>query len=149
MQKNLNIGNKKGSLILLYSIKDGDNAPEDIKIKNSHISDLNKTLGRKVFANNVLYVGSETLREVMQPIGFKGKHNHHGLTPENVYEALCSMRHSNNVTLSYDGRYVIVTSATIIGDINIAVIVTPKGTTKLEINKNVIRIITMYPYNKK
>lgn len=83
--------------------------------------------------------------EVMQPLGGKGKHHYHNLSPENVYEALSTMRYSNNVTISYDNRYVIVTLATIAGGISIAAIVTPEGHTKQLNKKNVIRIITMYP----
>ena len=59
------------------------------------------------------------------------------------------MRNSTNVTLSYDNRYVIVTLATTIGDVSIAVIVTPTGSIQQEINKNVAKVITIYPYKKK
>ena len=88
------------------------------------------------------------LLEIMQPLGEKGSHHYHNLTPEIVYEALSTMRYSESVTLSYDNRYVIITLATIADGINIATIVSPSGKTKELGDRNVIRIITMYPHDK-
>ena len=87
--------------------------------------------------------------EVMQPLGGKGKHHYHNLTPEEVYEALSMMHYSKDVTLSYDNRYVIVTLATTAGGISIAAIVTPEGHTNELVNRDVIKIITMYPQKEK
>lgn len=84
----------------------------------------------------------------MQPLGGRGKHHYHDLSPENVYEALSTMRYSENVILSYDNRYVIVTLATIANGISIAAIITPTGRTKELMNKNIVRIITIYPSEK-
>ena len=85
----------------------------------------------------------------MQPLGKKGKHNYHNLSPEEVYNALRTMKDSKDIEISYDNRYVIVTLATILENINIAVIVTPDGNLKKDLREKVTRIITLYPYKKK
>ena len=85
----------------------------------------------------------------MQPIGGKGKYNYHGLTPDKVYDAIATLRFSTDVTLSYDDRYLIVTLATVFDDINIAIVITPKGTKKNNPKNYINKIITIYPYKKK
>ena len=149
MIKNINLGNKESSLKMLKHLKTNKYESLEIRMRNSHIKDLNLLLGRKIFKNDVVYTSASMLWEVMQPLGGRGKHNYHNLTPENVYEALSTMRYSKNVTLSYDNRYVIVTLATTIGEISIAVIVTPSGAMKDNRNNYVTKVITIYPYKKK
>ena len=145
MQKNINLGDKGSAIDILRNLKENKYESLEIRVRNSHIKDLNNVLGRKIFKNDVVYANAIMFWEIMQPVGGKGKHHYHNLSPENVYEALSTMRYSNNVTISYDNRYVIVTLATIAGGISIAAIVTPDGHTKQLNKKNVIRIITMYP----
>ena len=145
MQKNINLGDKGSAIDILRNLKENKYESLEIRVRNSHIKDLNNVLGRKIFKNDVVYANAIMFWEIMQPVGGKGKHHYHNLSPENVNEALSTMRYSNNVTISYDNRYVIVTLATIAGGISIAAIVTPEGHTKQLNKKNVIRIITMYP----
>ena len=145
MQKNINLGDKGSAIDILRNLKENKYESLEIRVRNSHIKDLNNVLGRKIFKNDVVYANAIMFWEIMQPVGGKGKHHYHNLSPENVYEALSTMRYSNNVTISYDNRYVIVTLATIAGGISIAAIVTPDGHTKQLNKKNVIKIITMYP----
>ena len=102
----------------------------DLKIVNTHIRDLNKVLNRNIFKKDALFIHCESLWEIMQPIGKKEKHNYHGLSPEKIYEALSTMRYSKDIIISYDDRYLILTLATVFNDVNIAVIITPKGNTK-------------------
>ena len=148
MQYIINLGNKKTavSTLALFSLKKMD---VEIKITNTHIAEINKILKQKVFKKDALFVNSETLWEIMQPTGKKGKHNYHGLSPEKVYEALSTIRFSKDVIVSYDERYLILTLATIFSDVNIAIIVTPKGSSKIKHNQMINRIITIYPYRKK
>lgn len=86
----------------------------------------------------------------MQPPGEHKRHHHHGLTPNDIYDALCSIRNPKDVYASYDDRYVIVTLATIFENSNvyIAIIVTPNASLKNDFAANVIKIITMYPIKK-
>lgn len=148
MQKCINLGNKKDSLLALHTIA-SKRINIEVKIINTHITEINKILGRKVFKRDALYINSESLWEIMQPVGGKGRHHYHGLSPENVFETLATIRFSKNVTVSYDDRYLILTLATIFDEINIAVVVTPKGYSMDSKIKNINRIITIYPYGKK
>ena len=149
MIKIINIGEKELAIRAITEIKENDYVPFDVEIRNSHITELNKILGKKVFKNNSLHIGSQTLFEIMRPNGGKGKHHHHGLTPDAIFNALSTLRLSKEVSLSYDNRYLIVTLATILENVNIAIIITPKGNLKDNQKRYVNRIITMYPYKKK
>ena len=149
MIKIINLGNQKSAIELLKILKENKYENLEIRLANTHITDLNKLLEKKIFKNGIVYTSASMLWEVMQPIGGRGKHNYHNLSPENVYEALSTMRYSKDVALSYDNRYVIVTLATTIGDISIAVIVTPIGTINMARNKCITKVITIYPYKKK
>lgn len=101
-----------------------------------------------VFKKDALYINSESLWKIIQPVGGKGRHHYHVLSPENVFETLSTIRFSKDVTVSYDDRYLILTLATIFDEINIAVVVTPKGYSMDSKIKNINRIITIYPYGK-
>ena len=147
MQCAINLGNKKTAIMILESFS-SKKVNVDIKITNTHIKELNKILNRNIFKKDSLFINSETLWEIMQPIGNRGKHNFHGLSPEKVYEALSTMRFSKDIIVSYDDRYLILTLATVFKDVNIAVIVTPKGNLKNVHQKEINRIITIYPYSK-
>ena len=145
MIKTINLGNKKESLKALSFIQTKLLIGHDIRINNSHITELNKVIGEQVFRKDAVYISYQTLWEVMQPIGKKNKHHFHGLTPLNVFEALGTMHCSEDVTLSYDNRYVVVTLATVLEDVFLAVVITAGGAKD---NKNVTRIITIYPVKK-
>ena len=109
-----------------------------------HETVLNKIIGKKIFKKDSLYISTNTLWELMQPIGGKGKHNYHGLTPKEIYDALRTMRHSKDITLSYDRRYLIVTLATILDGANLIAIVKPDCKLQNEPG-TIIKIITIYP----
>ena len=149
MFKIVNLGNQESAIKVLTEIKENDYVPFDVRITNSHITNLNSVLGKKVFRKDALYVGSDTLWEIMQPVGEKGKHNYHGLTPLDILNALVSMKQSTEIEVSYDNRYLIVTLATVFDDVNLVVIVTPKGYLKNDSKTIVNRIITIYPKKKK
>ena len=127
MIKYLNLGNEKLTIDSLTELRKRKLNNYDIRITNSHISKLNTILKKKVFKKETLYISSEALWEIMQPVGDKGKHNYHGLTPQNIFDALVTMKQSTEIEVSYDNRYLIVTLATVFDDINLVVIVTPMG----------------------
>ena len=147
MQNIINLGNRKTAIMILefFSLK---KMSVDIKIINTHIKELNKILKRKIFKKDSLFINAESLWEIMQPIGNKGKHNYHGLSPEKIYDALSTIRFSKDIIVSYDDRYLILTLATVFKEVNIAVIVTPKGNVKSSHQKEINRIITIYPFSK-
>ena len=149
MIKYLNLGNEKLTIDSLTALKENKVNNYDIRITNSHITNLNSVLKKRVFKKETLYISSEALWEIMQPIGNKGKHNYHGLTPQNIFDALVTMKQSTEIDISYDNRYLIVTLATVFDDINLVVIVTPTGNLKNNTKMIVNRIITIYPKKKK
>ena len=148
MVNNLNLGNEKYALSVLETIKRKGKAGHDIRITNSHITELNKIIGSKVFKKDAVYISYQTLWEIMQPVGGRNKHNFHGLTPKNVYDALTTMHLSTDITISYDNRYIVVTLATVFDGIKIAVIVSPSSALENNLEANVTKIITIYPYHK-
>ena len=123
MFKIINLGKRELAIKAITEIKQNNYVPFDVEIRNSHITELNKIIGKKVFKTNSLYVGSQTLWEIMQEIGGKGKHHHHGLSSIDVYNALSTIRFSKEINISYDNRYLIVTLATTFENVNIAIIV--------------------------
>ena len=150
MFKIINIGNQESAITVLTEIKENDYVPFDVRITNSHITNLNSVLGKKVFRKDALYVGSDTLWEIMQPTGSKGKHHHtHGLSPEEVFGALSTIKDSKDITISYDNRFVIVTLETISDGANIVVIVSPNCPLINNADANIIKIITIYPSKNK
>ena len=150
MTKSLNLGNKNYALQSLREIKERKVNDYDVRITNSHITDLNAVIGKKIFKKDALYVGSETLYEIMEPLEKEGKHHHtHGLSPEDIFNALSSIKNSNDVSVSYDNRYVIVTLAIVSDGANLVVIVDPDCPITNGSKTKIIKIITIYPKNKK
>lgn len=145
----INLGNEKSALEILNSLKIKRSNTIDIRIRNSYITQLNKVIGRKVFKNDSLYISSDTLWEIMQPLGRRGSHNYHNLTPQEVYNALRSIKDSDDVSISYDGRYVIVTLAETSDGASIVVIVSPNSQLKDDYEANIIKIVTIYPRKRK
>ena len=145
----INIKQKESALEYLKVIKENDYVPFDIRITNSHITELNKVIGRKVFRKDALYISSRTLWEIMQPIGGKGKHNYHGLTPLDICNALAAIKKPNEIIASHSGRYLIITLALYMDSVPIAIVIEPNGSLKGAKNSNVIRIVTIYPYSQK
>ena len=145
MPKDINLGNEKSALEVLTKIQEKKTTAVDIRIINSHIVSLNTIIERRVFKKDALYVSSETLWEIMQPVGGTGKHNHHGLTPQNLFDALSSIKSPKEIYVSYDNRYLIVTLATIIDGANLVVIVQPNCPLNNNLLANAIKVITIYP----
>ena len=150
MDKIINIGNRESAIVVLTDIKNKHYVPFDVRITNSHIIDLNSVIGKKVFKKDALYIGSETLYEIMEPVRQKAKHHHaHGLSPEDIYDALSTMKDSKDISISYDNRFVIVTLATVSDGANLVVIVDPDCPITNGSKTKIIKIITIYPKNKK
>lgn len=150
MNNYLNLGNKTFVLKILIDLNKKKPNNYDIRITNSHITNLNNVIGRKVFKKDALYVSSETLWEIMQPLEVEGKHHHtHELSPEEIYNALSTLKDSKEISVSYDNRFVIVTLATIYDGANLVIIVAPDSPLINDANANIIKIITIYPDKKK
>lgn len=149
MQNFINLGKEKSAIKNLEQIKNEKKRVQDVRIINSHITRLNKVIGKKVFKKDALYISSETLWEIMQPLGGKGKHNYHNLSPIDVYNALRTIKDSTEISVSYDNRYVIVTLATIFDEANLVVIVSPNSFINDYPNVEITKIVTIYPIKNK
>ena len=88
MKKTINIKNEDDAEKMLYRFKNKRYSPIDIHFTNTDLKKLNALVGINLFRKNDLYVNSDTLYDIMQPIGGKGKHNYHGLTPKEILDVL-------------------------------------------------------------
>ena len=149
MNRYLNLANKDVCIALLEEIRDNDYVPFYLRITNSHIKDLNLVIGRNVFRKDAVYVNSQSLWEIMQPVGGKGSHHYHGLTPKQIYNALTHIRYSQNVIVSYDQKYVIITDIDVSDKASLVVVVKPDGYLVKEDQRDVVIVISVYPKDKK
>ena len=150
MNRIINLGKVDSALKEIETIKNNDYVPFDIRIINSHLLDLNNIIGMKVFKKDALYVNSRTLWEIMQPIGGRGKHHYHELSPKEILEALLKMKNALEVVPSYDNRYLIITLATISNGTNIAIVLEKDAQIIKDGKKHLVtKVVTMYPKLKK
>ena len=144
----LNVGDKESCLKTLIQFKENKYVPFYVRITNSNIKELNNVIGRNVFKKDAVYISTLTLWEIMQPTGKKGSHNYHGLTPEDVYNALSRIQYSQNVYSSFDDRYVVITDVFVSEEVKLIVIVSSDTTVIAQELNNIISIITIYPSDK-
>lgn len=72
--------------------------------------EINKLIDKQLFYKNDLFINSETLWELTQPIGESGKHNYHELTPEDIVDSLNSITNPYALFETKHSRYAIVTT---------------------------------------
>ena len=108
MNLKINLAEKAKTLALLNKVKSMKNSTFDIKISNSHIIELNKKIEKKIFKKESLYISSTTICDLMKPIGGKNQHNYHGLTAEDIYLSLISIKDPQYVFFVKDKRYAII-----------------------------------------
>lgn len=149
MNHYLNLANKDVCIALLEEIRDNDYVPFYLRIANSHIKDLNKVIGRNVFRKDAFYINSISLCEIMQPVGGKGSHHYHGLTPDEVYNALSRIQYSKSVIPTDDDRFVVITDVEVKEGLYLLVIIARDQYLYKEGLDNVAVIITIYPSNRK
>ena len=140
----INIKNKKALKTLDY-FREKKMANVDIKFENVHLKHLNEILDHDLFDKNDLYINSVTLWELMQPIGSSGIHNYHGLTPNDIVEALANLINPYCILKAKLERYLIV--PVYISSFNEPLIIVVEKGAGLAINKNanINKIVTIYP----
>jgi len=145
MIRKINLGNKKEAIKAFKTFKTNDYVPFDIELINSHLKSINNTLGVNVFRKSSLFITSKTLWECMQPLGAKGKHNFHGLSPEEIYDSLHDLQNARCIVSVYGTRFVVVTGVIAsCGDPIIAIVETGSPLT-LNRNANINKVVTLYP----
>ena len=148
MIRKINLGNKKEAIKAFKAFKANDYVPFDIELVNSHLKIINDNLEVNFFRKSSLFITSKTLWECMQPLGAKGKHNFHGLSPEEIYDSLHDLQNTKCIASVYESRFVIVTSVIAsCGDPIIAIVETGSPLT-LNRNANINKVVTLYPKKK-
>ena len=145
----INIAERESAINQLTTFRDKEYTPFYVRISNSHIKNLNKVIGRTVFRKDALFINSLSLWEIMQSEGEEGTHHYHGLTPEEVYNALARLKDSNEVYTSYQDRYIVITDVIVRNDLKLVIIISPNEALYKENINNVEVIITIYPSDRK
>ena len=141
----INISNKEFALSILGQLRDKDYVAFDVEITNSHIKELNELIGRNLFTKSSLYISSTTLHELMKPVGGKGQHNYHELTPDDIYMSLASIKNPKYVFESKYGRYAIISIELSHFDCPLMMIVEKDAPLKTDNKAKINKIITIYP----
>lgn len=148
MIRKINLGNKKEAIKAFKTFKTNNYVPFDIELVNSHLKNINNSLNANVFKKSSLFVTSKTLWECSQPLGAKGKHNFHGLSPEEIYNSLHDLQNTRCIAIVNESRFVVVTSIIAnCGDPIIAV-VEVGSSLALNRNANINKLVTLYPKKK-
>ena len=147
MNKTINIKDPK-SINYIAEFKNKKYAPTDIKITNVHLKRLNKIVGFELFKKNDLYIDSMTLYEIMQPLGNKGTHNYHNLTPEDIFYALGGLDNPKIVYKDRSDRFAIVPIYISSVKELLIVIIEVGARLKNDMNANINKIVTIYPKSK-
>ena len=141
----INLAEKESTIEVLQKLMEKEYVPFDIEITNSHIKDINNITGYKLFTKKSLYVSSSTLYELMQPLGGKGQHNYHALTPEDVFMALDSIKDPMYVIFVKDKRYAMISVKLSHFHIPLMLIVETEASLITNNNANINKVVTIYP----
>ena len=145
MNKRINIGNKEKAIIDIGQFSLKNYRSTDIEFFNVHIKELNKTLQMNIFDKNSLYIRSSTLWELMQEEGNKGKHNFHGLTPNQIYDVLKGLLAPYCVYYSRNSRIVITTFVENTRNEKIQLVLELHAPLENNRNANINKIVSIYP----
>ena len=145
MKPVINVGNRELSTTIIAQIKENNYVPFDIRITNSHITNLNKLTGRTLFRKDALYINSKTLWEIMQEGVGHGTHNYHGLSPEDIVLALEELDKPSVVINAKQNRLAIVTVSLSHFNEPLMIVIETGASLRGIINANVYKIVTIYP----
>ena len=141
----INLGEKESSITTLEQLGHNEYVPFDVQITNSHITDLNKLVGRKLFKNSLLYISFQTLHDLMQPVGGKKQHNYHGLTPEDVYIALTSIKDPQCVFVVKEERYALLSIELSHFDLPLMMVIETDSNLIENKTASISKVVTIYP----
>ena len=141
----INLAEKESAIAQLELFRDNDYASFDVQIDNSHIKELNELIGKKLFSKTSLYVNSTTLYELMKPIGGKGQHNYHELTPEDIYMSLLSIKNPKCVFIDKRERYAIISIELSHFNCPMMLIIEKDASLKLNSKAKINKVVTIYP----
>ena len=148
MHKVINIKVPEHAIEALEYYKSKKTRLMDIRLSNTELKTINKLTGINLFSKNDLFVGSDTLYEIMQPVGGKDRHNYHGLTPKELVEVFNNLINPYCVFFTDLGRLGII--STIISESGHPLMVVIEIGAGLISNSdaNINKMLTMYPKDK-
>lgn len=144
MNKVINIKSKKA----INEIKQFQNKKYsrlDIRFENVHLREINKLLPFSLFEKNDLFINSDTLWELMQPIGKTGTHNYHGLTPDDIFNALNSLEEPYCIFKVKNERYAVIPVYISSHNEYLMVVIETSCGLITNANANINKIVTIYP----
>ena len=145
MNRIINIQNKKEAVESLNDYKNKKYVLADVRFTNVHLREVNKLLEYDIFSKNDLYINTISLWELMQPIGDKGGHNYHDLSPEDIVDALSSITEPYCILKTEISQYAILsTTISHFGEPLMIIIEVGAGLDK-NINANINKLVTMFP----
>ncbi len=148
MIKYTNIQKRRATLNLLYSIQTKHYQNLVVRFGNTNLCRINKLIKKIIFHKNDLYADATTLHELMQPVGGKGKHNYHGLTPEIVLEATKNVNDPLCILSENNYKYAcIIPTQDENGNPLLVVIQTKCGLNEDE-NAGINKLVTIFPKEK-
>ena len=145
MERTINIANREKAIKNLNDYKNKKYVLADVKFENVHLLRLNAYARKNLFSKNDLYINTISLWELMQPIGDKGGHNYHDLSPEDIVDALSSITEPYCILKTEISQYAILsTTISHFGEPLMIIIEVGSGLDK-NINANINKLVTMFP----
>ena len=117
----------------------------DVRFSNVHLMKMNKKIRYNLFYKNDLFVNSDTLWSLMQDDNQIDSHNHHGLTPKDILDALNNILDPYCVFKSKQGRISIVLSCLSHYGEPLMVVIQIGSDLINKKNAKINKMITMYP----
>ena len=145
MYKIINIKQEEDAIKALHGFKEKEYSPIDIRFTNTNLLMVNRLVRRNIFSKNDLYVNSDTLHDIMQPIGDKSHHNYHGLSPEEILKALNNLVNPYCVYEAKFGRYGIITAIKRESGETFIIIIEVGSGLLGQMDANINKFVTMYP----
>ena len=145
MERTINIANREKAIENLKDYKEKKYVLTDVKFLNVHLREINKLLEFDIFVKNDLFINTISLWELMQPLGDKGGHNYHDLSPEDIVDALSSITEPYCILKTEISQYAILsTTISHFGEPLMVIIEVGAGLDK-NINANINKLVTMFP----
>ena len=145
MQKTINIKKCDEAIETLKQFKEKRYEAINVRLSNTNLKKINPLVKSNLFYKNDLFVSSDTLWEIMQPVGGYGSHHHHGLTPKEIVDVLNSLTTPYCIYKTENNRYAIV--SLIIGESGepLMIIIEVGASLVEDPNANINKFVTMYP----
>ena len=117
----------------------------DIRFENVHLIKINELIRYTIFYKNDLFANSDTLWSLMQEDDKKDSHNHHGLTPEDILDALNNIQDPYCIfKTKYERIAIVLSCLSHYGEPLMAIIEVGTGLIEDD-DANINKLVTMYP----